>query len=130
MLSYVLSFIYVRIYWNNHHPMLFTGQGVSGAVLWANRHLLFWLSLFPFTSAWMGGSHLAVPTTAACAVVLLMAAIACRILQHTLIVVVGSDSVLRRAVGADRKASFRRCFTWPTSRWRSGAHGRYNSSVR
>src|SRR5574337_243621 len=103
MLSYVLSFVYVGIYWNNHHHMLSTAHRVSGAVLWANLHLLFWLSLFPFTTAWMGESHLAVPPTVAYGVVLLMAAIAYVILQQCLIAVAGAGSVLREAIGSDWK---------------------------
>jgi uncharacterized membrane protein len=103
MLGYVLSFVYVGIYWNNHHHMLGTCHRVSGAVLWANLHLLFWLSLFPFTTAWMGENHLAVPPTAAYGLVLLMAAVAYAILQQTLIAADGAGSVLRRAVGSDWK---------------------------
>ena len=103
LLSYVLSFIYVGIYWNNHHHMLFTSHRVSGAVLWANLHLLFWLSLFPFTTAWMGESYLAVPPTVAYGVVLLMAAVAYWILQQTLIAADGAGSVLRQAIGLDWK---------------------------
>ena len=103
LLSYVLSFIYVGIYWNNHHHMLFTCHRVSGAVMWANLHLLFWLSLFPFTTAWMGESYLAVAPTAAYGVVLLMAAIAYWILQQTLIAADGAGSVLRQAIGSDWK---------------------------
>lgn len=103
MLSYVLSFVYVGIYWNNHHHMLSTSHRVSGAVLWANLHLLFWLSLFPFTTAWMGESHHAMPPTVAYGVVLLMAAIAYVILQQRLIAVDGTGSVLRQAIGSDWK---------------------------
>ena len=103
LLGYVLSFAYVGIYWNNHHHMLFTSHRVSGAVLWANLHLLFWLSLFPFTTAWMGESYLAVPPTVAYGVVLLMAAIAYWILQRTLIAADGAGSVLRQAIGSDWK---------------------------
>jgi uncharacterized membrane protein len=103
MLSYVLSFVYVGIYWNNHHHMLSTSHRVSGAVLWANLHLLFWLSLFPFTTAWMGESHHAVPPNVAYGVVLLMAAIAYWILQQALIKVDGAGSVLRQAIGSDWK---------------------------
>ncbi|MEO8809374.1 MAG: TMEM175 family protein [Rhodanobacter sp.] len=103
LLSYVLSFVYVGIYWNNHHHMLATSRRVSGAVLWANLHLLFWLSLFPFTTAWMGESYLAVAPTAAYGVVLLMAAIAYSILQHTLIAVEGAGSLLGNAIGSDWK---------------------------
>jgi uncharacterized membrane protein len=103
LLSYVLSFVYVGIYWNNHHHMLATTHKVSGSVLWANLHLLFWLSLFPFTTAWMGENQFAAAPTVAYGVVLLMAAIAYRILQRTLIEAGGIDSLLRRAVGSDWK---------------------------
>src|SRR6266702_4178785 len=81
-LSYVLSFIYVGIYWNNHHHLLHSMQKVSGGILWANLHLLFWLSLFPFATGWMGENHLAAMPTAAYGIVLLMAAIAYYILQR------------------------------------------------
>jgi len=103
LLGYVLSFVYVGIYWNNHHHMLFTCHRVSGTALWANLHLLFWLSLFPFTTAWMGESYLVVLPTVAYGVVLLMAAIAYWILQHTLIAADGTGSVLRQAIGSDWK---------------------------
>lgn len=102
-LSYVLSFVYVGIYWNNHHHMLQATTKVSGAVLWANLHFLFWLSLFPFTTAWMGENHFEPLPTALYGVDLLMAAIAYGILQHTIIRVEGANSVLRRAVGRDWK---------------------------
>ena len=101
MLSYVLSFIYVGIYWNNHHHTLAAIRTVSGAVLWANLHLLFWLSLFPFATAWMGENHFAAAPTAAYGGVLLMAAIAFLILQRILIGLEGDHSVLKRAVGRD-----------------------------
>src|ERR1041384_1834205 len=81
-LSYVLSFIYLGIYWNNHHHLLHTIQQVSGGILWANLNLLFWLSLFPFATAWMGENHIASPPTALYGFVLLMAAIAYYILQR------------------------------------------------
>ena len=103
LLSYVLSFVYVGIYWNNHHHLLSTSHRVSGTVLWSNLHLLFWLSLFPFTTAWMGENHFAASPTAVYGVVLLMAALAYWILQQTLIAAEGSDSVLRRAIGSDWK---------------------------
>ena len=103
LLSYVLSFIYVGIYWNNHHHMLSISHRVSGKVLWANLHLLFWLSLFPFTTAWMGENHFAASPTAVYGVVLLMAALAYWILQRTLIMTDGDSSALRRAVGYDWK---------------------------
>ena len=84
-LSYVLSFVYVGIYWNNHHHMFQSTRRVTGGILWANLHLLFWLSLFPFATGWMGENHFAPMPTAVYGVVLLMAAIAYYILQHTII---------------------------------------------
>src|SRR5437762_6311051 len=93
-LSYVLSFIYVGIYWNNHHHMFHATQRVSGGILWANLHLLFWLSLFPFATRWMGENHHASTPTAAYGVVLLMPAIAYWILQGTIIRHQGRDSLL------------------------------------
>ncbi|MGN2250411.1 TMEM175 family protein [Frateuria sp. GZRe14] len=103
LLSYVLSFVYVGIYWNNHHHMLAVCRRVSGGVLWANLHLLFWLSLFPFATAWMGEKHFAAAPTAAYGVVLLMAAVAYWLLQRTLVRLQGDDSVLMRAIGSDWK---------------------------
>src|ERR1041385_7905807 len=100
-LSYVLSFLYVGIYWNNHHHMLHVTKGVNGAILWANLHLLFWLSLFPFTTAWMGENHLAPPPTAVYGFVLLMAAIAYYILERAIIAHEGRNSALAIAVGSD-----------------------------
>ena len=102
-LSYVLSFVYVGIYWNNHHHMLHATHKVSGSVLWANLHLLFWLSLFPFATAWMGENHFTALPTAMYGVVLLMAAIAYWILQQRIIAVEGHDSLLARATGNDFK---------------------------
>ena len=102
-LCYVLSFVYVGIYWNNHHHMLHACSRVSGAVLWANLHLLFWLSLFPFTTGWMGENHFAPLPTAVYGGVLLCAAIAYYILQQTIIGAQGRDSVLKSAVGRDLK---------------------------
>ena len=102
-LSYVLSFVYVGIYWNNHHHMLHACQRISGGVLWANLHLLFWLSLFPFASGWMGETHFAAWPSAMYGFVLLMAACAYLILQQTIIAAEGPGSVLRRAVGKDWK---------------------------
>ena len=102
-LSYVLSFIYVGIYWNNHHHMLHVTTRVSGGILWANLHLLFWLSLFPFATGWVGENHLASTPTAAYGVVLLMAAIAYFILQRAIIARQGPESVLAEAVGCDWK---------------------------
>jgi len=102
-LSYVLSFIYVGIYWNNHHHMLHAVNRVSGAMLWANLHLLFWLSLFPFATGWMGENHFAALPTAIYGVVLLMAAIAYYVLELVIIRTQGADSILRKAVGRDWK---------------------------
>jgi uncharacterized membrane protein len=101
--SYVLSFAYLAIYWNNHHHMLHTLHRVRGPILWANLHLLFWLSLIPFTTGWMGENHFAALPTALYGFVLLMAAIAYFILQHFIIVSQGADSLLNRAVGSDWK---------------------------
>jgi uncharacterized membrane protein len=102
-LSYVLSFIYVGIYWNNHHHMLHTCEKVTGGILWANLHFLFWLSLFPVTTAWIGENHLAAAPSALYGVVLLMAAVAYRILQQAMIAAQGPDSLLKKAVGRDWK---------------------------
>lgn len=103
LLSYVLSFIYVGIYWNNHHHMFHSTRHVTGGILWANLHLLFWLSLFPFTTAWVGENHSAPIPTAIYGFVLLMAAIAYFILQRRIIVSQGSDSLLAAAIGKDWK---------------------------
>ena len=102
-LSYVLSFVYVGIYWNNHHHMLHTVNTVSGGVLWANLHLLFWLSLFPFATGWMGENHFAPLPSALYGVVLLMAAIAYFTLQSVIIRSQGPDSLLNKAIGNDWK---------------------------
>jgi uncharacterized membrane protein len=102
-LSYVLSFVYLGIYWNNHHHMLHTCQKVTGAMLWANLHLLFWLSLFPFATGWMGENHFAATPMALYGVVLFMAAIAYWLLQHTIISSQSRDSLLKAAVGNDWK---------------------------
>ncbi len=101
--SYVLSFLYVGIYWNNHHHMLHTCERVSGPILWANLHLLFWLSLFPVTTAWIGQNPLAAAPSALYGVVLLMAALAYWILQQAIIVSQGPDSLLKEAVRGDWK---------------------------
>ena len=103
LLSYVLSFVYVGIYWNNHHHMLAAVRHVSGSALWANLHLLFWLSLFPFATAWMGENHFAAAPTVAYGVVLLMAAIAYWILQQRLVALDGPGSPLKHAIGVDLK---------------------------
>jgi uncharacterized membrane protein len=102
-LSYVLSFIYLGIYWNNHHHMLYTTKHVGGGILWANLHLLFWLSLFPVTTGWMGENHFAPTPTAVYGFVLLMAAIAYYILQRTIIAKQGPRSLLAAAIGNDWK---------------------------
>ena len=102
-LSYVLSFIYVCIYWNNHHHMLHACTAVTGAMLWANLHLLFWLSLFPFATGWMGQNHFTAAPTALYGVVLLMAAIAYFVLQQAIIRAQGKDSILKKAIGRDWK---------------------------
>jgi uncharacterized membrane protein len=102
-LSYVLSFVYVGIYWNNHHHLLHACTGVTGAILWANLHLLFWLSLFPFTAGWMGENHFTTVPTALYGGVLLMAAIAYYLLQEAIIRAQGQDSILKKAIGRDWK---------------------------
>jgi uncharacterized membrane protein len=102
-LSYILSFIYVGIYWNNHHHLFQSTRKVSGGILWANLHLLFWLSLFPFTTAWIGENHLATMPTAIYGFVLMMAAIAYYILEHAIIAKQGRESLLAAAVGEDWK---------------------------
>jgi uncharacterized membrane protein len=102
-LCYVLSFLYLGIYWNNHHHMLHTCNRVTGPILWANLHLLFWLSLIPFATGWMGENHFAGAPTALYGLVLLMAAIAYWTLQQQIIASQGDDSLLRRAVGGDWK---------------------------
>jgi len=102
-LSYVLSFIYIGIYWNNHHHMLHTMKKISGPILWANLNLLFWLSLVPFTTAWMGENNFAPAPVAVYGVVLLMAAISYYILQQLIIASHGKDSLLKKAIGNDMK---------------------------
>ncbi len=102
-LSYVLSFIYVGIYWNNHHHLLHAAKRVSGGVLWANLNLLFWLSLLPFATGWMGENHFAALPSAAYGVVLFMAALSYYLLQSCIIAIEGPQAVLRHAVGADWK---------------------------
>ena len=102
-LGYVLSFVYLGIYWNNHHHMFHAVQKVTGPMLWANLHLLFWLSLVPFVTGWMGENHFAAVPTALYGVVLLMAAIAYWILQQIIIVSQGPGSLLKVAIGNDWK---------------------------
>jgi len=102
-LTYILSFVYLGIYWNNHHHLLLTLGKVTGPVLWANLHLLFWLSLFPFATGWMGENHFAAVPSALYGGVLLMAAVAYWVLQRTIIAAEGPDAVLARAIGRDWK---------------------------
>ena len=103
LLSYALSFVYLGIYWNNHHHMFHATHRVSGSVLWANMHLLFWLSLVPFVTGWMGENHFAALPTALYGVVLLMAAISYWLLQRRIVALEGPSSVLATAVGRDLK---------------------------
>jgi uncharacterized membrane protein len=102
-LSYVLSFIFIGIYWSNHHHLLHAVRHVNGRILWANLHLLFWLSLIPFVTGWMGENHFAAWPVAFYGIVLLLAAIAYLILAHTLISEHGRDSALAKALGKDFK---------------------------
>ena len=102
-LSYILSFVYIGIYWNNHHHLLHATQRVNGATLWANLHLLFWLSLVPFTTAWMGDNHFLSWPVAVYGVVLLFAGLAYFILTKTLIHLHGQGSTLGTSIGSDRK---------------------------
>jgi TMEM175 potassium channel family protein len=102
-LSYVLSFVFIGIYWNNHHHMLHVTERVNGAILWANLHLLFWLSLIPFVTGWMGENNFAPAPTALYGVVLLAAAIAYRILQRVIIAEHGESSLLATAISGDLK---------------------------
>jgi uncharacterized membrane protein len=103
LLTYVLSFVYLGIYWSNHHHMLQATDRVSGLILWANLHLLFWLSLVPFTTAWMGENQFAATPVAAYGIVLLAAALAYYALQEAIIRNQGAGSPLAAAVGRDRK---------------------------
>ncbi len=109
LLSYVLSFIYIGIYWSNHHHLLHAVQHVNGAVLWANLHLLFWLSLVPFVTAWMGENHFASTPVALYGAVLLLASIAYYILSRALISLHGKTSTLATAVGRDFKGLLSTC---------------------
>jgi len=104
-LSYVLSFVYIGIYWNNHHHMLHTVSRVSAGILWANLHLLFWLSLFPFVTGWMGENHFAALPSALYGAVLLLASIAYWLLERAIIADQGTDSLLARAIGRDIKGT-------------------------
>jgi uncharacterized membrane protein len=102
-LAYVLSFVYLGIYWNNHHHMLYVTEHINGGILWANMHLLFWLSLIPFATAWMGENHLATLPTAVYGCVMLAAAVAYYVLQRLIIAQQGPHSKLKAAVGRDVK---------------------------
>jgi len=104
-LSYVLSFVYLGIYWNNHHHMMHVVHRVSGPLLWANLHLLFWLSLVPFVTGWMGENHFAPAPVALYGFVLLMAALAYAIMVRAALRIEGPDSTLARAIGRDRKGN-------------------------
>jgi uncharacterized membrane protein len=104
LLTYLLSFVSIAIYWNNHHHMLHASSRVNGAVLWANTHLLFWLSLIPYTTAWMQDEHFAAVPTAAYGGVLLLCAISFTLLRIALVAAAGPNSTLAKAVGNDRKA--------------------------
>ncbi len=127
--SYVLSFIYVGIYWNNHHHLFHSTRHVTGGILWANLHLLFWLSLFPFTTAWVGENHLAPTPVALYGFVLLMAAIAYYVLQRAIIAQQGPGSLLAAALGKDWKGKISPlCYLaalplaflpWPIATWAS-----------
>jgi uncharacterized membrane protein len=102
-MTYVLSFVFVAIYWNNHHHLLHVAERVNGATLWANQHLLFWLSLVPFVTGWMGENHFAAIPTAAYGGVMFMAAVAYTLLQQTILAHHGPESKLARALGSDWK---------------------------
>ncbi len=102
-LSYILSFIYVGIYWNNHHHMMHTVKQISGGILWANLHLLFWLSMIPFATAWIGENHFAPLPMMLYGIVLLLCALAYFILQYLILKKHGPDSVLSKAIGKDVK---------------------------
>jgi len=106
LLSYALSYVFVGIYWNNHHHLLAASRHVDGKILWANLHLLFWLSLVPFTTRWMGESRFAPLPVATYGVVLLLAALAYSLLTRCLIARHGDDSTLAAAIGVDRKGWF------------------------
>jgi len=103
LVTYLLSFVFLGIYWNNHHHMLHAAERVNGSILWANNHLLFWLSLIPFVTSWMGEYHDAALPTAAYGVVMVMAAVAYTVLQRAILVHHGPGSRLATAIGADWK---------------------------
>jgi uncharacterized membrane protein len=103
LLSYVLSFVFLGIYWSNHHHLVHLVERVNGGVLWANLHLLFWLSLVPFVTAWMGANHYSAVPTALYGVVMVLAAVAYTILEYSIIAAQGPDSKLASAIGSNRK---------------------------
>jgi uncharacterized membrane protein len=105
-LTYILSYIFVGVYWSNHHHMMHAAERISGGVLWANLHLLFWLSLIPFVTGWLGENHSASLPTAVYGVVMLMSAVAYTILFRRLLAVNGPDSTLAKAIGSDVKGHF------------------------
>lgn len=125
-LSYVLSFIYIGIYWNNHHHMMHTVKHVTGGILWANLHLLFWLSLIPFVTGWMGENNFSSSTMALYGFILLMSAIAYYLLQNIIIKNHGADSILQKAIGKDIKGKISPILyiiaivVSPYSQWGSG----------
>ncbi len=124
VLSYILSFIYLGIYWNNHHHMLHACQKATGSMLWANLHLLFWLSLIPFATGWMGENHFAPLPAAVYGFVLLMAAIAYWILQQRIIASQGEGSMLKKRRSAmTGKASCHPYCTWQALHWHSFRNG-------
>ena len=106
LMSYILSFLYVGIYWNNHHHLFQAVKHVNGSILWANLHLLFWLSLFPFVTGWMGENHFATWPVAIYGLVLIMAGLAYFVLVRVLIAGNGADSALAKAIGSDFKGKF------------------------
>ena len=122
-LAYVLSFVILGIYWNNHHHMLYVTERVNGRILWANMHLLFWLSLIPFATGWVGDNHLAPLPTAVYGAVLLAAAIAYYILERLIIAQQGSDSGSKPPSAGTSRASSRRSSTSPPSSWPSSTSG-------
>ena len=122
-LSYLLSFVYVGIYWNNHHHLFQAAKHVNGAILWANLHLLFWLSLFPFVTGWVGENHFAPVPVAIYGVVLIMAGVAYYILSRVLLIGHGPESTLARAIGSDLKGKSPWSSTPLESRWPTTSRG-------
>jgi len=123
-LSYVLSFVYIAIYWNNHHHMLHITRHINGSILWANMHLLFWLSMVPFVTGWMGENHFESVPVALYGGVMLMASLAYYLLAHSLVVHHEKDSELAKAIGKDRKGVVSSCLyalAIPLAFWQPGA---------